>query len=425
MDPATGKAKTNKGSAPRSMLTSNGRVSVTRRRWHAAGGAGGDAPADRLLDAAETTFSAGARELCCLLNRDAASFVRAAANLLRTTGTRVSAELLRLVVEAEGRRVLACCDDGRLDPSWGAAQCVVTPTPTPASTPTPQSTPTSSTGSPSAATPAPTRIYLGCDGFTAQLVTDTEKAKRREQVKQKRRSRGKRCRPLRRARRGADQAFKEFKLVTFYDEAGDHRLVSVTRGDHHAAGRLMRRDARRCGFFDADQRPAVVDGGPWIVNQIKRQSLPVTSLCLDFFHLAENVHKPRGCCFGGEADPAGHAWAARMLHTAKHEGYEALLGELVVWRRTLRSPPKRRAADLLINYVTDRREMLDYPRLIGQGLQIGSGPTESQCKQVPRRVKGRGKRWDADNAEAVMALEAMEQSGLSAAYWTQCAAGIN
>jgi len=87
--------------------------------------------------------------------------------------------------------------------------------------------------------------------------------------------------------------------------------------------------------------------------------------------------------------------------------------------------PKRRAADLLINYVTDRREMIQYPRFIEQGLQIGSGPTESQCKQVPRRVMGRGKRWDADNAEAVMALEAMEQSGLSQAYWKHCAVRRN
>jgi hypothetical protein len=114
-----------------------------------------------------------------------------------------------------------------------------------------------------------------------------------------------------------------------------------------------------------------------------------------------------------------------MLHAAKHRGYEALRDELVTWRRTLRSPPRRRAADLLINYVTDRREMIRYPQFIAQGLQIGSGPTESQCKQVPRRVKGRGKRWDADNAEAVMALEAMEQSGLSQAYWKQCAAPPN
>jgi hypothetical protein len=409
-------------------------VSVVRRRWHGPS-AGGDTPVDRLLDATEATLSAGVRELCCLLNRDAASFRRAAHNLLRTTDVRLSAELLRRVVESDGRRVLACGDDGRLDPPWGAEQCRTTtttpttpttptpPTPTP-TTPTPTPTPTTTPAVTPSAGRGPSRIYLGCDGFTARLVTDAEKRKRRDGVKQKRRRGGKRCRPLPRAKRGADQAFKEFKLVTFYDETGEHRLVSVTRQDHHAAGRLMRRDARRCGFHDAEQRPAVVDGGPWIVNQIRRQSLPVTSVGLDFYHLAENVHKPRRCCWADD-DPAGLAWARRLLHAAKHQGYEALRDELVTWRRTLRAGPRRRAADLLINYVTDRREMIRYPDFIGQGLQIGSGPTESQCRQAPRRVKGRGKRWDADNAEAVMALEAMEQSGLSTAYWKRCAAGLN
>jgi hypothetical protein len=380
-------------------------VSVTRRRWHDPRAGGSDTPVDRLLDAAEATFSAGVRELCCLLDRDAASFDRAATNLRRTTGVRVGAETLRRLVEDEGRRVLACCDGGRLDPP-----------------PPPQQQPQQQQQQPPQQQPS--RIYLGCDGFTARLVTDAEKRKRRAGVRRKRQRRGRRARPLPRARRGADQSFKEFKLVTFYDEAGEHRLVSVTRGDHHAAGRIMRRDARRCGFFTAAERPAVVDGGPWIVNQIKRQSLPVTGVCLDFFHLAENVHKARRACWG-EDDPAGVAWAGELLHAAKHEGYEAVRDELVRWRGTRRAPAKRRAAELLINYVTDRREMILYPTFLAAGLQIGSGPTESQCKQVPRRVKGRGKRWDADNAEAVMALEAMEQSGLSQAYWNQCAAPSN
>jgi hypothetical protein len=399
VDPATGRRKGSKGREPRSALTANGRVSVSRTRWHAPGGRGGDTPVDRLLDAAEATVSRGARELCCLLNADAAGFARAAAGLLRATGVRLSAELLRQVVEAEGRAVLARRESGRLAPAWGACDCKVEG--------------------------GPSRTYLGCDGFTARLVTDAEKRLRREGVRLKRRRRrGKRAKPLPRAKAGADQAFKEFKLVTFYDEPGDHRLVAVTRKDHREAGRLMRRDGGRCGFFDAGQRVAVVDGGPWIANQIRRQSLPVTAVCLDFYHLAENVHRARRSCFG-DADAGGLAWAAGVLHAAKHEGYERLRDELVGHRRTLRSPAKRRAADLLIDYVTDRREMIAYPRFIELGLQIGSGPTEGQCKQVPRRVKGSGRRWDADNAEAVMALEAMRQSGLDDAYWKRCAGSLN
>lgn len=135
----------------------------------------------------------------------------------------------------------------------------------------------------------------------------------------------------------------------------------------------------------------------------------------DFYHLGENVHKGRRITFG-EEDAAGKAWAGALLHTAKHEGYEPLWEGLLEWRKKQRGV-KRREADRLVHYVTDRREMIRYPEFLAKGWQIGSGPTESQCRLLPDRIKGPGMRWDADNAEAVMALEAMEQSGQWSDYW--------
>src|SRR3954447_13116300 len=70
-----------------------------------------------------------------------------------------------------------------------------------------------------------TRLYLGSDGVMVPLVTDAEKASRRHKTKQKRRKRGKKARPLPPKRVGADQGHKEFKIVAFYDEAQEHRLV--------------------------------------------------------------------------------------------------------------------------------------------------------------------------------------------------------
>ena len=58
-----------------------------------------------------------------------------------------------------------------------------------------------------------------------------------------------------------------------------------------------------------------------------------------------------------------------------------------------------------------------YPEFRDRGWQIGSGSMESQCRVVPDRVKGPGKRWDADNAEAVMALEALHQSRQWTPFW--------
>ena len=47
--------------------------------------------------------------------------------------------------------------------------------------------------------------------------------------------------------------------------------------------------------------------------------------------------------------------------------------------------------------------------------------TEQLLAEVPHRVKGPGKRWHLDNAEAVMALEALDQSHLWDEYLRTCA----
>ena len=104
-----------------------------------------------------------------------------------------------------------------------------------------------------------------------------------------------------------------------------------------------------------------------------------------------------------------------MLHTAKHEGYAAFRKELEDWHEGLKVGKK--AAQQLLNYVSEREEMILYPRFQAVGRQIGSGPSESMCKATTQRIKGRGKRWDSDNAEAIMALEALDQSGGWNAYW--------
>src|SRR5512135_1552905 len=304
----------------------------------------------------------------------------------------MSGELLRQVVEAEGKAVLKAEQTGELTPGWTATAC------------------TTDEGK------GPTRVYLGSDGVKVPLVTDAEKKQRRRGVRQKRRRRGKKARPLPPSRRGADQAYKEFKIVVYYDEPQEHRHVSVTRGDHQVAGRLMRRDAGRIALDRADEKIAVVDGADWICNQIRGQSLPMDAIGLDFYHLAENVHKARRAVYG-EEDEAGKTWAGEVLHTVKHDGYGPFWEALVSWRSKLRGVRKRKAADQLLEYVTSRQEMMDYPRFLKKGWQIGSGPTEAMCKTTTRRLKGSGMRWDGPNAEAVMTLAALDQSDGWKEYW--------
>jgi hypothetical protein len=381
--------KQNKGRDGHNLLTVNGWVRIQRRRYY-SWEEGSTTPVDPLLDAAEATVSVGVREMCSRVNADAKSFARAAANLERTAQLRISREALRQIVESDGKRALELSESGELAPDWKARDC--------------------------AGPDGKSLVYLSSDGFMVPLVTQAEKRKRRQQALVQRRRCGQKRRALTRMKRGADQRYKEFKAVAFYDQDMKHRLVSVTRGNCQAAGRLMRRDALRIGFGSADYRVGNIDGGPWIIGQVKQRRLPMTATGLDFYHLGENVHKARRAIFG-EVDEAGKQWAGNLLHTAKHEGYPPLWNGLLELRKTTRGQARRKAADGLLNYVSDRREMIRYPEFRAHGWQIGSGPMESQCRVVPDRVKGPGKRWDADNAEAVMAVEALHQSRQWPAYW--------
>jgi hypothetical protein len=259
-----------------------------------------------------------------------------------------------------------------------------------------------------------TRVYVGSEGVMVPLVTDAEKTARRPKIKAKRRRRGRKARPLLPRKTGADQHYKEFQIVAFYDETQDHRLVSGTRGDCAVVGRLMRREAGRIRWDQADEKVGNVDGSPWIRNQVERQCLPLDALGLDFYHLSENVPKARREIYG-EDDEGGQQGAGALLHVFKHDGYEVAWQRLWAWRLGLRRG--RRAADRLWNYVSERRAMIQDPEFRARGWQIGRGPTEATCKTLTARLKGSGMRWDGDKAEALMALEALTQSGQWDLYW--------
>jgi hypothetical protein len=369
------------------VLTVNGRARLFRIRWHDQQ-QGSQTPLDGVLDEVDRAISEGVREMACRLNRGVTSFRQTAENLARTASLTVSKETLRQVIEQEGRNVLESQRRGRLAPDWEAADC------------------RTESGT--------TRVYLGADGVMVPLITDAEKKKRRAAVKQKRQKRGRKCRPLPARKTGADQSYKEFKLVTFYDEEQQRRYVAGTSGDHAVAGRMMQRMSTQIRLSQAEEKIGNVDGSPWIRNEIQLYGL-VDALGLDYYHLRENVQKARLAVYG--TDPAGEAWKAEIMGLFYERGYNAVWERLVLWRAALRGK-KREAADGLLGYIAERRDMIRYPEFRQRGWQIGSGPTEAQCKSATQRLKGRSRRWDRRNAEAVMALDCLESSHAWNLYWT-------
>jgi hypothetical protein len=267
------------------------------------------------------------------------------------------------------------------------------------------------------------------DGVMVPVITQAEKDLRRPKAKEKRqhlpRRRGVHRPPLPPAKKGADQHYKEFKIVTMYDQEHKRRYVRATSKDREAAGRLLARAAGELRLRGAAEKVAVADGADWIWAQVERCVPYVDGKVLDFYHLSEHVHGARRVVFGEEND-AGKQWVKEVLHLVRHEGYEPFWSMLVQKRAEVgRSRLKREAMDGLMHYVSQRRQLTDYPRCDRMGWDVGSGSTESMCGAMTRRLKQRGMRWDRDNAEAIMALESLEQSNGWAA-WLRCrAASLN
>jgi len=363
----------------------NGNICIERTiRW--SRGSGSDGTIDTLLGLAADRVSAGVRQMCCAIAIEEHGFARAAEQLSSMAQIKISPERLRIVTQTEGRNVLRVQAAGLLGPSFNAADCKVAPQ-------------------------GPSRVYIGVDGVKVPMVTAAEKAKRR-----KNRRWAKKSRSARRMHPGADNAYKEFKIGTIYDEANEHRQVVATSGNHEAMGRLMRREAARMKLSQADEKLAVADGADWIAKQLNVNLPMLDKIILDFYHLSEHVWVAANSCCGQDSEPA-RQMGVELLHIAKHDGVAALLAAIASLRKKHCHGRRREALDQLLGYIGRRAATCDYPEYTAKGWQIGSGPTEAMCKVLTYRLKGPGMRWDKFGAEAMMALIALRESNTWKTYW--------
>ena len=326
--------------------------------------------------------------MCSRIGQQPQGFRKSAEALKRLAGLTVSPERLRQVVEGEGRRMAAARAAGQVPPSWQAEACCVRPG-------------------------GPSRMYVGVDGVMVPMVTAGEKAQRRAARTRRRRPRGRRR--YRRMARGYRERYKEFKLTVFYDQDKRHRQVAATGGGPEAVGRELRRAGRRLGVERTEEVLAIVDGAPWIRAQLQRWR-NCDRIGLDFYHFTEHVAAAAKACFG-EGTARAQAWREQILHAALHAGPDEVLDEVARQRQQTRAPAKREALRRLRAYVGERVAMMDYPTCRAKGWDIGSGPTEAQCKTMTARLKGSGMRWDPPNAAAMLALTGLMDSDEWSPYW--------
>jgi hypothetical protein len=331
--------------------------------------------------------------MICRIGLDG-SYRKAADDLYRFSQIRLSYQSLRKVFQSEGQKVRNAQRSGELAPTFKAEQCRI-------------------------ASNKPSCIITGADGFQVPLITDNEKRKRRFKAIQRRtklRQKGHTLRPLPKRPRGADQHWKEAKLVTFYDPSGRYQHTAATTGNHEVLGKIMRLEAAKLRLDKADCKYSVSDGAPWIHRQYSQQLPMLDAMILDYYHFRDHAIACSKSLYG-EGTTEARQWRKSLCRTMLHSGPLEALTELAVLAKTHRGH-KRQSLQSLHGYIARRIEMLDYPHYLAEGFQIGSGSTESQCKCLTSRLKGRGRRWNSNAIEAHLALSCLQSnSGQWAMYW--------
>ena len=368
-------------------MTVNGRLKFHRRiYWNIQ--LGTVVPLDILLGVATSKYSPGVREMCCRESLNCA-FVPASGNLKRTAQLMISSFAIRTIVESQGQYVLSQQTHGEVRPDFSSEDCI------------------------------DKTVITGADGVMVPLVTEEQKRKRRESEKHERNRQGRKSVAKHgRPKSGSDGAYKEFKVVAFYSKDKKHQYAVGTSGDHKKLGRIMRREACRINISRADVKYSVADGASWILKQYDQQLPMLDENILDYYHLQEHVTETSHKLFG-EGTVESVAWREKITGVVWNQGSLVMLDRLGELLKTLRSPAKRDAVKSLRKYVGSRVDMTDYPSFRAAGYDCGSGPTESVCGRLTKRLKGSGMRWDKDNAESMMALASIYYSGQWDSYWQQ------
>jgi hypothetical protein len=260
-----------------------------------------------------------------------------------------------------------------------------------------------------------------------QTILDQEDAQR-ERVKE-------RAEPLPESPKTPENAYVFADGTTVHSDGDWHEIRVATVVTEDAAGNPLERQsrarflgvedvgwtllllARGLGYQNAKQRAFIADGAAWLWK-LQEAFFGSATAILDWYHLAEHVHKAANAVFGlGDAE--AQSWSEHL----KNELWEGRVDN--AWdgvRQDLakaRSPAKREALQELATYLENNRHHMDYPRYREQGLPIGSGQVEAQCKTlVGARCKQAGMRnWTYAGAEAILRLRAAHQDGSFDDLW--------
>jgi hypothetical protein len=208
----------------------------------------------------------------------------------------------------------------------------------------------------------------------------------------------------RKGKRGKGE-WKEVKGFRFYllDNKNIVHLISwhQIKTDKELANDLL--EIKQAGLIPEDKvRICVIgDGAPWIWNRIK-EVYPDAKKVLDFYHCSEYLHAVANAQYGKNSQQAREWIEATLTRLFLNHADQIIAG---IKRMKPNSGLAKEQIDKTINYLDERKDMINYGSLKRGGYHIGSGGIESSNKFISNvRLKRSGSWWYPTNANNILKL---------------------
>jgi hypothetical protein len=161
---------------------------------------------------------------------------------------------------------------------------------------------------------------------------------------------------------------------------------------------------------DGSRRVVVLgDGAVWIWN-LAAELFPNRVEILDWYHADEHVSATARILYG-EGTERAQQWRQQQLDRLWNDAVDELIAQLRFLAVHQRTRLKRQAVEDLGRYLTTNRQRMRYQTFRAAGYLIGSGPAESAVSHVfQQRMKRPGMRWQAREADAMLALRSLYRS---------------
>lgn len=216
------------------------------------------------------------------------------------------------------------------------------------------------------------------------------------------------------ARKGKELFWREARLCMARSSDSVQGLYGATLGSAQAAGWLWQEVTQAAGLSSQTYVHGLGDGADWIMDQFKENFREQGRYLLDFYHVSEYL--------AGAAKQIARPGKER--HWRRRQQGRLLENKLSKVIRSLTphlEPPQMEEAPVRAahQYLTHRRDHLDYAGARAKKLPIGSGEIESGHRHViQQRLKLSGCWWKETNAQAMLNVRVARANGLWNAHWS-------